>query len=635
MNQYDTTVKNLLSYLEDRHQCISSRISHEQCYREYRQFLQDNNLSMSEEHTDQWISYIRNRYSRQKGYFWGQYVKQLIVFSDTGTISDDLFYQIQPSYEKVPGGLRHSLDMYLEQCRTSYTKRSFEIARVYSSRIMCFLADHGVRNIEDISFPAIDELMHSDFNCTDDTREMYLLYGRAMLEFFSAHGLVPEELCAMLNSSIYFQIGQIELFSKEKQEQIVSFDECCILSCSEFKESIPVFVSALEKLRYRSTQLKSSRHILTALYLFLYRHDLGYHPDIADIWFWEIRNTLGNSWKNWRRILRLYKEYTEDGIIQKGTRYTYKADILETFPEWCRDPVINFMNRLIREFRSPSTARSYKFSCLRFCRFLLSKGINSFEDVNVTDIRLYSLTDKHSTSSGRASCLTVIKRFLYFLEEQNLLQKGLHQLIFTGTAPSASITDILDPEQVNRIHEYRLAAETPMELRTAAIVTLGLELGLRASDVIRLRKADIDWKNKKLSVIQYKTHNSLVLPLTTAAGNAVYRYLLKGRPESESEYVFISHHAPYTGMTAKICNDSLIRILPERYEVTHKGFHVLRRTFATNLLRNNAGIQTVMDSLGHTDNTSVMIYLAFDEDRMRLCPLSLSHCGLLMEGGLC
>lgn len=33
-------------------------------------------------------------------------------------------------------------------------------------------------------------------------------------------------------------------------------------------------------------------------------------------------------------------------------------------------------------------------------------------------------------------------------------------------------------------------------------------------------------------------------------------------------------------------------------------FHVTRRTFATNLLRNHAGIDAVMDALGHRDPTS-------------------------------
>lgn len=373
-------------------------------------------------------------------------------------------------------------------------------------------------------------------------------------------------------------------------------------SACEFHERISTFETVLRDLGYGTTQLKSSSHILKALYLFLYRYGLGYHPEIAGIWFEEIKRTLGNSWKNWRRILRLFKQYTEEGIV-------------------------------LREFRSHSTARNYKFSCLRFCRFLITNGINGFDKVTIAHIRLFSLTDEHATPYGRATSFAVIRQFLYYLEEQKLLQTGLHQALFSERARSAGITDILGGDQIQRIHEYRHAASTPMELRTAAIVTVGLELGLRASDVVRLKMKDIDWKNRRVSVIQYKTQNALSLPLTTAAGNAVYRYLLKGRPETDSPYVFVHHHAPYDRMSTKICNNSLYCILPERYDVVNKGFHVLRRTFATTLLRNNAGIQMVMDSLGHTDNTSVMKYLSFDEERMRLCPLSLTQYSLLLEGG--
>lgn len=59
-----------------------------------------------------------------------------------------------------------------------------------------------------------------------------------------------------------------------------------------------------------------------------------------------------------------------------------------------------------------------------------------------------------------------------------------------------------------------------------------------------------------------------------------------------------------------------------------------RRTFATNLLRNHAGIDDVMDALGHRDSTSVMKYLLLDDERSRKCGLSLDRAGILMEGGL-
>lgn len=59
-----------------------------------------------------------------------------------------------------------------------------------------------------------------------------------------------------------------------------------------------------------------------------------------------------------------------------------------------------------------------------------------------------------------------------------------------------------------------------------------------------------------------------------------------------------------------------------------------RRTFATNLLKNHAGIDDVMDALGHRDPTSVMKYLLLDDERSRKCGLSLSDIGLMLEGGL-
>jgi integrase len=75
-------------------------------------------------------------------------------------------------------------------------------------------------------------------------------------------------------------------------------------------------------------------------------------------------------------------------------------------------------------------------------------------------------------------------------------------------------------------------------------------------------------------------------------------------------------------------------MLPERKNVKGGGFHVTRRTFATNLLRNHAGIDEVMDALGHRDPTSVMMYLLLDDERSRKCGLSLDSLGILIEGGI-
>lgn len=71
-------------------------------------------------------------------------------------------------------------------------------------------------------------------------------------------------------------------------------------------------------------------------------------------------------------------------------------------------------------------------------------------------------------------------------------------------------------------------------------------------------------------------------------GNAIYAYISTGRPKNDREFIFIRSKAPFGKLTAKVCTKVFYQLLPERKEVTGGGFHVTRRTFATNLLRNHA-----------------------------------------------
>ena len=82
---------------------------------------------------------------------------------------------------------------------------------------MYCLSEQGITEIQEISFSAIDMLIHTDFHCSENTREMYLLHARFMLEFFASLNIIPAELSVMLDDRIYFQIGRMELFSSEHQ----------------------------------------------------------------------------------------------------------------------------------------------------------------------------------------------------------------------------------------------------------------------------------------------------------------------------------------------------------------------------------------------------------------------------------
>ena len=309
--------------------------------------------------------------------------------------------------------------------------------------------------------------------------------------------------------------------------------------------------------------------------------------------------------------------------------------MFDELPSWCREAISGLLDQKKREFRDAGTIKSYRCSCTRFCRFLVDHGYESFNQLSPTIIKEFSRYDEHTTFQGRSGCFVVVRAFLRYLAKKGYADNhSLDVCLMSGTAPQDKIIDVLSDEQLQRINTFRAEHNEPIELRDIAIVLLGVRMGLRVYDILALRFQDIDWKNRQISIVMKKTKTQITLPLPVEVGNAVYSYITSGRPKTGTEYIFIRSKAPYGKLTGKVCTKALYRILPERKDIKGGGFHVTRRTFATNLLRNHAGIDDVMDALGHRDPTSVMKYLLLDDERSRKCGLSLDRAGILMEGGL-
>ena len=56
---------------------------------------------------------------------------------------------------------------------------------------------------------------------------------------------------------------------------------------------------------------------------------------------------------------------------------------------------------------------------------------------------------------------------------------------------------------------------------------------------------------------------------------------------------------------------------------TSLGFHVLRRTFASELLRNTVAPDMIAEALGHSGISTVDKYLTTDEKNLRRCMLPM------------
>ncbi len=158
----------------------------------------------------------------------------------------------------------------------------------------------------------------------------------------------------------------------------------------------------------------------------------------------------------------------------------------------------------------------------------------------------------------------------------------------------------------------------PHGLRDYTMLFLMAACGLRSSEVVALTLDDIDWRVGVLRIPQCKTHQHLVLPLTDEVGNALQRYLKKGRRRSQHRELFLRTRAPFGPLDSTSVHDIFNhRLRCSSLNVPAQGTYCLRHAFAVRLLRQGVSLKTIGDTLGHRDPESTAVYLRLAVDDLR------------------
>ena len=81
--------------------------------------------------------------------------------------------------------------------------------------------------------------------------------------------------------------------------------------------------------------------------------------------------------------------------------------------------------------------------------------------------------------------------------------------------------------------------DTPAEIRDYAILLLLAVYGVRSGELRRLRLDDIDWSGDRIFFDRSKSGRRDEVPLQTAVGEALVRYLTQACPETAEPVVFL------------------------------------------------------------------------------------------------
>lgn len=263
----------------------------------------------------------------------------------------------------------------------------------------------------------------------------------------------------------------------------------------------------------------------------------------------------------------------------------------------------------ITKGRSIKTVENYDHYLSRFLEFSKAKSVSDVSEEKLREFRLW-LNRQPGTGGNMMKrktqnyYLIALRAFLKFLAKRGI--KALPpEHIELAKVPERSL-DLITAAELERLMKAP-EGNGLKELRNRAIMEMFFSTGLRVSELCAL-DTDLDLSRDELSV-RGKGDKVRVVFLSASAKSAVSAYL-KARKDM-AEALFVRHSAGKK-MPSRLTPrsiESIIKACAIKAGITKKVTpHVIRHSFATDLLENGADLRSVQALLGHANIATTQIY---------------------------
>ncbi len=221
-------------------------------------------------------------------------------------------------------------------------------------------------------------------------------------------------------------------------------------------------------------------------------------------------------------------------------------------------------------------------------------------------IHLAHLKEKGLSSISLRRHLSSIKSFHRFLLREGLVEADPAAYV-ESPRTGRKLPGVLQEHQVEALLAQPDTGE-PLGLRDAAMLELMYAAGLRVSELVGLKEADVNLEAGYL-IAYGKGKKERVVPVGERALDILKTYLSSSRPvmagEKRSPYLFLSRRGGPMTRNNFWNRVKLYARLARLGEVTP---HMLRHSFASHLLNGGADLRSVQQMLGHADISTTQIY---------------------------
>jgi integrase/recombinase XerC len=217
------------------------------------------------------------------------------------------------------------------------------------------------------------------------------------------------------------------------------------------------------------------------------------------------------------------------------------------------------------------------------------------------------MMDKGDMASTVNRCLSAVRSFFRYALARGLVTSDPAHLV-NGPKKKKSLPYYVREADMNRLIDHpQLWDNNYKKVRARTIIILFYETGIRLAELVGLNDGDIDFSKHQLKVTG-KRNKQRIIPF----GEELERTL--------RQYIQLRDEQPLKLEPALILNDKGRRMSRGQVSQTVRYYlsmvttmkkrspHVLRHSFATAMLNNGAGLESVRRLLGHESVATTEIY---------------------------
>lgn len=270
----------------------------------------------------------------------------------------------------------------------------------------------------------------------------------------------------------------------------------------------------------------------------------------------------------------------------------------------------SFLNYIKAEKRYSSyTVKSYKNDLWQFFNFISTEqNISEITNVNYKHIRYWivSLMNNKLTTKSINRKITTLKSFYKYLLRENIVNSNPMIKIISPKV-NKSLPIFVEKKQVATLLDSNVFENDFLGVRNKLIIEIFYCTGIRLSELINLKTANIDLESQQIKVLG-KRNKERIIPFSVSLRNSIRNYLNKieklGMNFNEFFFITEKGNKIYEKLAYRVVNSYLNLVTT----INQKSPHILRHTFATHMLNEGADLNAIKELLGHANLSATQVY---------------------------